>query len=138
MQNLDAEINQLSYNMFREINKLWNDKKEVVNLCEKSLWVLSQDWPYAYYVFIKSKVKEWRKTKEKKIKEIYNEKIFNFFFKENWIFSEYIQNDNLEESIQKLSENLHQYLYFKEILEKILTYLRYHLKTLDSNENKNE
>ena len=35
-----------------------------------------------------------------------------------------------EEFFQKLSRNLHDLLFFKDLLEKALIYARYHLKTL--------
>lgn len=127
--NLDAEINKLSYEMFCDIKK--KDKKEgnkkMQNLCEKALWVLSQDWPYAYSVFIESEDAEG----------IYLETIFSGDY---WIIDIFdnLNWKNYKREIEKLSENLNQYLYFKEILEKILTYLRYHLKTLDNNQDDDE
>lgn len=136
MTNIDAEINKLSYDMFESINKS-SDKKELKNFCDKAMGVLSQDWPYAYNVFVMSKVKDRKKNIEKLIKEVFVDKIEEKLFKENNLFWSF-KGADLEQSIKNLSWDLHQYLYFRQLLEKVLIYLRYHLKTLDTNESTNE
>jgi len=185
-KNLDAALNELSYEIFK---KLENADKKFQNLCDKALWVLANDWPYAFVLFIISK-----NAQDIYLKPIFEDDIFSEIFwfekrkddvlqtlirkKEEQIneLEDKVQNERNEsrrkklsqkiESIkteiekikkikfeslkrilnenefadknsiykiyvQKLSEDLHNYLYFKTLLEKLLIYVRYHLKTLD-------
>jgi len=109
--NLDAKINENSYSLAENLN---NKKKEL----ENSLGVLASDGVYAFYVFCKSK-KIWNKIEEhlKPLKK-------------------YVSCNNSQPMDQKyfakISGDLHTLLFVKEILEKTLTYTRYHLKAMES------
>jgi len=116
-KNLDAALNELSYKIFEEI-KNNKDKTKFANLCDKALWVLVNDGPYAFVLFINSK-----NAQDVYLKPIFEDENFKQIF--------WFNSLNYIEEIQNLSENLHDYLYFKTLLEKLLIYVRYHLKTLD-------
>ena len=118
-KNLDSRINEYSYKMIND-NK---NNNEVKNLIDKALGVLCNDGVYGYYVFCKSK-------KGGNIQKIYIEDIVKEFAKE---FNLNLKNNNpydYDEFFIKLSEDLHQLLFFKDIVEKILIYARYHDKAL--------
>lgn len=101
MANLDAQINIAGYEIAQIVDE---------NLINKILGVLSSDGVYAMWVYCKSK------------KDIDEKKLFEDVLN--------LTSDN-EEYFQKLSENLHDLLFKKEILEKALTYARYHAKAMD-------
>lgn len=101
MANLDAQINIAGYKIAQIVDE---------NLINKILGVLSSDGVYAMWVYCKSK------------KDIDEKKLFEDVLN--------LTSDN-EEYFQKLSENLHDLLFKKEILEKALTYARYHAKAMD-------
>jgi hypothetical protein len=66
---------------------------------------------------------------------ITSKKAENFYLKPIFVNNEIksifdFKSTNYKKEIQTLSEDLSNYLYFKTILEKILIYVRYHLKTL--------
>ncbi|MBU1669037.1 hypothetical protein KKC13_11515 [bacterium] len=104
MKNLDAEINKAGY----EISKVIDE-----NLINKILGVLAQDGVYAMWVYCKSK----KDIDENKLLETLNAILES--------------NDDYEQYFQNLSKDLNQLLFFKEILEKALTYARYHAKAMD-------
>ena len=115
MTNLDSTINKISFDLAGSVK---DDKKKKNNL-EKAFGVLASDGVYAFYVFCKSK-KIWN---EVIIKENHLEELNDFFKK----YGQDFNND----FFQKLSQNLPDLLFFKDILERILTYTRYHLKALE-------
>jgi hypothetical protein len=104
MKNLDAMINSSSFSLAKEIGK---KSKEL----EKAMGVLANDGVYAFIIFCKSRG-IWPKLKEQ-IEKLQNK------------FPESMRD--LEKSIIK-DHPLSDLLFVKEILEKMLTYTRYHLK----------
>jgi len=113
MTNLDSTISEIS---FKLANSIKDDKKKKSNL-EKAFGILASDGVYAFYVFCKSK-NIWDDL-NKHIEELHP-----FFPAYNNGFS--------EEFFKKLAQNLPDLLFFKDILERILTYTRYHLKALEA------
>ena len=143
MSNLEATINILGYDIASIINE---------NEINKLLGVLSNDGVYAHWVYFCNKLgmeksmKFWSqfllkeeikslfinnseesikkylgefegerdKKKQKKIYESWHKEVSSSFF-------------------HKLSEKLDELLFFREILEKVLIYARYHAKALDVN-----
>ncbi len=100
--NLDATINRVGY----EIANILDE-----NLINKLLGVLAQDGVYAMWVYAKAKKDIKENELYEKLKTILN-----------------ISNDNYEEYFQKLSKNINELLFRKELLEKALIYARYHAK----------
>jgi len=113
MKNLDAEINKVGYEIVEKI-KTHKDKTKLKNEIEKTLGVLANDGVYAYWVYCQSK----------KITDIFIDKIKSLMK----VVSN--ETDN-QKFFQNLSKDLTQLLFFKEILEKALTYARYHAKAMD-------
>ena len=113
MKNLDAQINEIGFNIVEKI-KAHKDKTKLKNEIEKTLGVLVNDGVYAYWVYCKSK----------KITDIFIDEIQKL---KRVVNSE---QDN-QKFFQNLSTDLNQLLFFKEILEKTLTYARYHAKVMD-------
>lgn len=116
-QNLDALINKIGYDIVEKI-KSENDKSKKTkykNEIDKALGVLSNDGVYAYYVYVKSKG----------INEIFIDKLKPV--------SKFIKGSEIEldqKFFEELSQNLNDLLFFREILEKILIYTRYHAKAM--------
>ena len=114
-KNLDALINKIGYQIVEKIKSV-SDKTKYKNEIDKALGVLSNDGVYAYYVYVKSK------------------KIDDIFLNEIKPVGAYcntpLQDDNWQEFFQNLSEDLPGLLFFREILEKILIYARYHAKAM--------
>ena len=119
--NLDAMINRIGFEIVEEIKKKEKDQTKYKNEIDKVLGVLSNDGVYAYYVYVNSK----------KIEDVFLEKIKAIL--------EYIDirdtnensiNELNQEFFETLSENLSDLLFFREILEKILIYARYHAKAM--------
>ena len=119
--NLDAMINRIGFEIVEEIKKKGKDEAKYKNEIEKVLGVLSNDGVYAYYVYVKSK----------KIEDVFLEKIKGILeyidIKDN---NENSFNELNQEFFETLSENLSDLLFFREILEKILIYARYHSKAM--------
>ena len=115
-KNLDALINKIGYEIVEEIKRRGNDKTKYKNELEKSLGVLSNDGVYAYYVYVKSK----------KVDDIFLNKIESI--KKYCLNSS--DSNNWQEFFERLSEDLPSLLFFREILERILIYTRYHAKAL--------
>ncbi|PIS30903.1 MAG: hypothetical protein COT43_00770 [Candidatus Marinimicrobia bacterium CG08_land_8_20_14_0_20_45_22] len=113
MTNLDSTINKISFDLADSVK---TDKKKKNNL-EKAFGVLANDGVYAFYVFCISK-KIWDEVIKNHLRDLKD------FFKK---YGEDFNND----FFQKLSQNLPDLLFFKDILERILTYTRYHLKALE-------
>ncbi len=117
-RNLDALINKIAYEIVEKINKDKNKDKKYIREIDKSLGVLANDGVYAYYVYVKARGVDDVFLEKKKIKEI----------------ATYcgipISDGNLETFFNNLSGNLQNLFFFREILEKILIYARYHAKAL--------
>ncbi len=143
--NLDAMINRIGFEMV---------SKGIVNENEinKMLGVLSNDGVYAWWVYINDKLKTnsmkllsvifnqenfskvMSNYKIDTLKTITEEKIDNVNNSEKdkekkQIFQEW-QKEVSQNFFHKLSENLSDLLFFREILEKILIYARYHAKAM--------
>ncbi len=116
-KNLDALINKIGYEIVEEIKSKGRDKTKYKNEIEKALGVLSNDGVYAFYVYVKSK----------KVNDVFLEKIKPIT---SVIPEVPFQNGNWQKFFENLSENLQSLLFFREILEKILIYARYHAKAL--------
>ena len=120
--NLDAMINKIGFEIVEKIKqKKENEKNKYKNEIDKSLGVLSNDGVYAYYVYVKSK----------KIEDVFLKKIEDIL--------QYIDikdknkksfNELNQEFFETLSKNLSALLFFREIIEKILIYARYHAKAM--------
>lgn len=127
--NLESGLNKLGYEIYKKIKD--GDKsirRNLANHVEKALGVLTNDGVYAYYVFCLSKDKE---NDEKKYEKIFVETPVKAL--KGFLPSKYDTQD-FENFFQELSKNLHDLLFFKELLEKALIYARYHLKTLGGND----
>ncbi len=111
--NLDAVINKVGFKVAEASN---TDKSKYKNSLDKALGVLANDGVYAYYVYCKAK------------------DISDVFIKEIAPLMEYTttkpENSDYELYFRNLSENLHDLLFFKEILERALIYARYHAKAM--------
>ena len=143
--NRDAMINKISFEIVSVVGK---------NEIEKLLGVLSNDGVYAMWVFSNDKlkldsIKFWKVifneeqmtkifSKYKKgfevIKKLTTTKITEIQKERNdkrkkQIFNEW-QKEITVNFFHKLSENLKNLLFFREILEKILIYARYHAKAM--------
>ena len=82
---------------------------------EKALGVLCNDGVYAYYVFVESRGQNiFLKGVEKLAKYKYTDTR--------------LEGNKYQEYFRKMSNNINDLLFFKEILEQALTYARYHAK----------
>ncbi|NSW90416.1 MAG: hypothetical protein HPY74_07025 [Firmicutes bacterium] len=126
VKNLDSELNKLGYKIYKDIKDESNKstRKNLANHVDKALGVLTNDGVYAYYVFCLSKDKEDNKNKYSKIFIENPVNIIKSFLPSNY------KNLKDEQFFQELSKNLHDLLFFRDLLEKALIYARYHLKTL--------
>ena len=111
MKNLDAIINEIGFKIVEKINQEEN-KTKYKNFIDKVLGVLANDGVYAYWVYCKAN------------------KIDNVFINELEVIMKVISNEvsNKEQFFQKLSTDIHQLLFFKDMVEKALIYARYHAK----------
>jgi len=106
IENLDAKINIAGY----EIAKILDE-----NLINKLLGVLANDGVYAMWIYSKSK-KDINENKFlEKLKDLLK-----------------ADSQNYKKFFSELSNNLNQLLFFKELLEKTLTYARYHAKSMEN------
>jgi len=119
MSNLDATINRVGYEIVKAIKSNGNDKTKYKNYIDKTLGVLANDGVYAYFVYCKAN----------KISNVFVDKIEDILKIVKEIPQKDGQND-YEEYFKKLSKNLNQLLFFKELLEKALIYARYHAKAM--------
>ncbi|MCD6427613.1 MAG: hypothetical protein J7L03_05940 [Caldisericaceae bacterium] len=114
-KSIDALINKLAYDFVQGIT----DKKHL-NEIDKALGVLSNDGVYAYFVYVEAKG----------IGDIFLNKIKSLIdIVEINKDGKKIEELN-QDYFQKLSEDLNSLLFFRDILEKILIYARYHAKAL--------
>ncbi|MCX7760361.1 MAG: hypothetical protein N2Z81_04165 [Hydrogenothermaceae bacterium] len=121
-KNLETLAIKIAYYIVKEINNSSN-KSKLKNLVDKALGVLSNDGVYAYYVYIISQNK-------KEVEEIFLDKLEVLFE----LLGIKAKKEDIEDKqlyFQKLSEDLHKLLLFKQILEKILIYARYHLRAIE-------
>lgn len=124
--NLDAELNLLGYQMVEDICEIQDvsKSKQFLRNIDKSLGVLVNDGVYAYYLFWKSQT-----SKTKEYEPIFIGKIarsLSVFVTPDWKRRD-AQSD-WEKYFQELSRDLRKLLFFREMLEKILIYARYHAK----------
>jgi len=119
-KNLDIVVHEIGFNIVEKI-KEQKDQKQYLNEIDKVLGILANDGVYAYWVYCKSK-----EITDVFIDEI--EELIKLFHKS---FGESNQEKQYENFFQKLSSNLHDLLFFKELLEKALTYARYHAKAIN-------
>ena len=128
VKKLDAFINELSYNMVKEIN---NDR-QVLRFIDKALGVLVNDGVYAYYVYCKAQKKE-------RIEDIFIrmvvEKINEVSELKNYFLTNNIQENGYEEFFRNLSLDLHKLVFFSDILEQKTIYARYHAKPILGDQN---
>ena len=120
VENLDAWINKISYQLVKKIKQ--EDKSKYKNEIDKALGVLSNDGVYAYYVYARAK-----KIDKIFINEI--QEIKRFVSVKGVKDTQGLNQDYFE----KLSQDLPSLLFFREILEKILIYARYHAKAMEDN-----
>jgi len=135
-KNLDAVINELGYNIVDSICNHGNkDKDKLIRHIDKALGVLANDGVYAYYVFCKSKDKPGRE--QQPFTEIFVTNVIKKIG--NYIDIKCRKEDNRtnnskrdanEVFFEKLSEDLNNLLFFKELLERVLIYARYHAKAI--------
>ena len=139
--NLDAVINELGHGIVKSIDELKGKKRRgLIAHIDKALGVLVNDGVYAYYVFCKSKDKP--EDKDKLYSRIFITNVVDELKRFVNFKNEKIQSINQEngeeteqEFFQNLAEDLHELLFFREILETVLIYARYHAKALgDKNE----
>lgn len=131
VKNLDSMINNLSYNMVKDMVKEEGSTKELIRNIDKALGVLVNDGVYAYYVFCKSQSGKMGA----KMKQIYIRDIVDQF--EDIIELENVShsgNDKYASFFLQLSGDIHKLLFFKDILERTLVYARYHGKAVDGGE----
>jgi len=120
MSNIEADINKMSFEIVESIfKKESSQRSKYINEIDKALGVLVNDGVYAYYVYVKSK----------NISDVFldllgdlQKFVDNTEEKKEW-----------EDYFQEISKDLNKLLFFRELLEKVLIYARYHAK---ANENK--
>lgn len=130
-ENLDSRINEYSYKMVKELK----DGKVNLGEIDKALGVLCNDGVYGYYVYCKSKSNG---KSDEKIKSLMFSQFISNIVKE---FDDIVYSGRELKSFKSLYEydgyfsnlstDIHKLLFFKDILEKILTYARYHAKAED-------
>ena len=119
MDNLDATINKVGFEIVETIKNKGKDKTKYKNFIDKSLGVLANDGVYAYWVYCKAN----------KISDVFIENMDNILKVTKDIPIQNNKND-YQKYFQDLSENLPNLLFTKELIEKALTYARYHAKAI--------
>jgi len=110
----------------QEIVKKVEKKKEMKNLIQKSLGILQEDGVYAFVVYSDS---------EGAFKNGMANKILSKTFELlkdnniNLVEGNYERNE-VYEQIRKLSENIDDLFFAKDLIERTLIYARYHAKAL--------
>lgn len=130
--NIDFHMNQMSCNIVNKLRK----NGEPLNIIDKALGVLSNDGVYGYYVYIKSQIKEKDKVKNPIFQVFIRDIIDNFaHFVGKQLNKEERNLNDYDRYFNELSQDIHDLLFFKDILEGILVYARYHAKAIgDGNE----
>lgn len=116
--NIEAELNKMSFELVQAIKGKNNKISKYKNAIDKSLGVLMNDGVYAYYIYVNSE----------EIDDVFIDKIKDL---KKFIEINVENKDNLkldEAYFQSLSEDLEKLLFFRELLEKVLIYARYHAK----------
>ena len=103
MENLEYKINQVAFEIAQFL-----DKTEI----NKLLGVLASDGVYAMWVYAKAKKDIMESELYGKLKSILD--ISNY--------------EDYEQYFQKLSEDINELLFRKELIEQALIYARYHAK----------
>ena len=111
INNLDALINRISYELVAQ--KILDE-----NEINKLLGVLASNDVYAMWVWAKSQ------------KDINEKKLFHKLLEVIKFVKRKEQDENFENYFQLISEDIHNLLFLKQILEKVLTFARYHAKAL--------
>lgn len=117
-KRLDSVINEIGYEIFEAVKSKDSVK---TNFIDKALGVLMNDGVYAYFVYCKA-----NNDKNNDKTKIFIKKLERL---KKYMYISDVKNLD-EKFFNRLSENLEQLLFFKEILEKILIYSRYHTKAL--------
>ena len=113
--NLDVLINKIGFEIVEKIKTKGKDETKYKNEIDKSLGVLANDGVYAYFVYVKSK----------KTEDVFLDKL-----KPITKFIDGEEKELNQKYFENLSEDLNNLLFFREILEKILIYARYHAKAM--------
>jgi len=119
MDNLDATINKVGFEIVEAIKTKGKDKTKYKNYIDKVLGVLSNDGVYAYWIYCKAN----------KIDDIFIKTVENILKVIKDIPTKDDKN-NYQEYFQDLSKNLSSLLFTKELIEKALIYARYHAKAV--------
>ena len=122
-ENIDADINGYSSEM---VDGLGNENLAEI---EKALGVLTNDGVYGYYVYCKSKAKG--KVSHSIFKEFIAGVVnrFNLVVNNRYeIKSQMAGIGDYDRYFKTLSKDIHKLLFFRDILEQILIYARYHAK----------
>ncbi|WP_103899149.1 hypothetical protein [Petrotoga halophila] len=119
MSNIEADINKMSFEIVESIfKKEGSQRSKYINEIDKALGVLVNDGVYAYYVYVKSK------------------NISDVFLKLIEDLRNFVDNTKEEKEwedyFQELSKDLNKLLFFRELLEKVLIYARYHAKAKEN------
>lgn len=119
MSNIEADINKMSFEIVESIfKKEGSQRSKYINEIDKALGVLVNDGVYAYYVYVKSK------------------NISDVFLKLIEDLRNFVDNTKEEKEwedyFQELSKDLNKLLFFRELLEKVLIYARYHTKAKEN------
>lgn len=101
------------------------EKKKIESIVGKSLGVLQEDGVYAFFLYLNSRKKDGG--------DIIDNCSFSFL-KEDDILKAKIGDapNSLQALRDKFKDSLDEFLFAKELLERTLTYARYHAKTLDN------
>lgn len=119
MSNIEADINKMSFEIVESIfKKEGSQRSKYINEIDKALGVLVNDGVYAYYVYVKSK------------------NIIDVFLDLLGDLQKFVDNTKEEKEwedyFQELSKDLNKLLFFRELLEKVLIYARYHAKAKEN------
>ena len=121
VKNIDSKISEVSYEIAKAINeKPKKDKSKYKNEVDKALGVLVNDGVYAYYVYVKYKG----------VDDILLEKLEPLLQFVKVEENEGQENALNEEYLEKLSKDLNNLLFFRDLVERVLVYVRYHLKAM--------
>ena len=124
-ENIDADINGYSSEM---VDGLGNENLAEI---EKALGVLTNDGVYGYYVYCKSKAKGKERVRDTIFKMFVAGVVnrFNPVVNNRYeIKSQMAGIGDYDRYFKTLSKDIHKLLFFRDILEQILIYARYHAK----------